>query len=172
MILSPTPTQIFQYAILYFSFNAILRIITGILLSWLIRNNKLFHFLVFITCLGLISQILGAIMNRHVFYLSIALAGSTHGCMMTFVPIYCRIKYNIQDMGKILGFLTTGNAIGALIISCGYFGVFFEKNKDDVTGECFGSKCFRTGYIINSVLIAFSLVISLVLLRRNSKKVI
>ena len=169
IILNSSTRDSFEYAILYFTFNSFARIITGLLLSSLIKRNKLFQFIILISIFGLFSQFLGIFMNRHVLYLSIALAGATHGCYMTFIPIYCRVTYKIGDMGKILGFLTTGNAFGSLIVGCLIFTAFFEHYKNE-QGECFGTKCFRGGYILTSIFMLFGVGITIYLYKMNKKK--
>lgn len=169
IILNSSTRDSFEYAILYFTFNSFTRIITGLLLSSLIKRNKLFQFIILISVFGFLSQFLGIFMNRHVLYLSIALAGATHGCYMTFIPIYCRVTYKISDMGKILGFLTTGNAFGSLIVGCFIFTAFFEHYKNE-QGECFGARCFRGGYILNSIFMLFGVGITIYLYKLNKKK--
>ena len=169
LIINPSPREVFEYAILYFTFNSFARILTGLLLSTLIKLNKLFHFVIFISFLGLLSQILGIAMNRHIFYLSIALAGTTHGCYMTFIPIYCSVTYSVEVMGTILGFLTTGNALGSLVVGSFIFTAFFEKYKNE-QGECYGKRCFRGGYIITSLFMIIGVLITIYLFILNKRK--
>ena len=169
LIINPSSREVFEYAILYFTFNSFARILTGLLLSTLIKLNKLFHFVIFISFLGLLSQILGIVMNRHIFYLSIALAGTTHGCYMTFIPIYCTVTYSVEVMGTILGFLTTGNALGSLVVGSFIFTAFFEKYKNE-QGECYGKRCFRGGYIITSLFMIIGVLITIYLFILNKRK--
>ena len=63
-------------------------------------------------------------MDKDSLLVSLALAGSTHGGYMTFAPIYTRNQFGLDNMGKILGFLTTGCAIGSLILADFVFIIF------------------------------------------------
>ena len=142
-----------KYPLIYFSFNSITRILTGQWVKYIIGTEETFSILYTITCVGLISQILGIFMTRFLIYISIALAGITHGSIMTFVPLYCRYYYHPKDLGTVLGFLQTGNAIGSIIIATLIFPHYYHKysNYSDSIGEyCKGKQCFRKSYVINT----------------------
>lgn len=172
--------NVFQYVILYFVFNSFTRIISGLVLDYLIKIKKFINFLLVISCLGFISQIFGLFMNKYLLYVSICLAGATHGGYMTFTPIYVRNEYGLKNMGKILGLLTTGCALGSFIIADFIFTIFYESqavktpkknlNDKDTTDECYGEKCFRYSYLISSILFLINIVLSYYIYKRYAKK--
>ena len=65
--------ELFFYVILYFAFNAIIRISSGPFLDVLIKRKKFTLYFIIFTIIGGVSQLTGAIMNKHLLYLSIAL---------------------------------------------------------------------------------------------------
>lgn len=164
--LVPTSKEIFDYAIMYFVFNSFFRIISGLIIDKLISKNMLFHFLISISILGFISQTLGIFMDKDLLYLSVGLAGATHGGYMTFTPIYSK-QFGLENMGKVLGFLTTGCAIGSLIGNV-IFTVFFDIHK--VGEKCVGKKCFSNAYVITSVFFAVNSGLSVYLYKINKDK--
>ena len=153
-----SPTEIFEFVILYFAFNSFFRIISGIILDKLIRANRFYHFFIFVSFIGLISQILGIFMEKNILFLSISLAGATHGGYMTFVPIYVRIEYGTEHMGKVLGILTSGAAVGSLLMADLIFTIFYDAYETD--GKCFGKRCYYPAYIISSFLLVVNCVLS------------
>jgi MFS family permease len=165
--LAPTSKEIFDYAVMYFVFNSFFRIISGLIIDRLIEKNMFYHFLISISVIGFISQLLGVSMDKDLLFISVALAGATHGGYMTFTPIYSK-QFGLQNMGKVLGFLTTGCAIGSILISDVIFTVFFDENKVDE--KCVGKKCFSDAYIITSLFFAVNIVLSVVLYRMNRLK--
>lgn len=171
VIETPTTTAVFQYAILYFAFNSFARIFAGMILNRLIRNKKLFYFLIVISSIGFISQILGIVLQRNVLYFSIALAGVTHGGFIAFIPVYTRTTYHINDLGIIIGLLTTGCAVGSILIGTSIFSTFYEHSKNKETNTCYGAKCFRPAYIITSVFLLICIIMSSFLVRFNISKV-
>jgi len=64
-------TNISQFVILYFVFNSFTRIISGLILDFLIKKKKFINFLIFISLLGLLSQFLGLFMNKFLLFVSI-----------------------------------------------------------------------------------------------------
>ena len=101
------------------------------------------------------------------------MAGVTHGSLMTFVPLYCRYYYNINDLGTVLGFLTTGNAIGSIIIATLIFPHFYHKYSeyDKIIGEyCSGKRCFRKSYLINSLFMFIASLLSYLIFKEDRKK--
>jgi hypothetical protein len=162
---APTSRTISEYAIVYFVFNSFSRILSGILIDKLIKWKKFYHFLIFLSCVGLISQILGIVMDKEILFLSLALAGTTHGGYMTFTPIYTRTKYGLDNMGKILGFLTTGCAIGSILIADLIFTIFYDIYLED--NKCIGKRCFRGSYIISSVFFTINIIFAVYLYRKN-----
>jgi hypothetical protein len=69
-------------------------------------------------------------MDKELLYVSMIFAGATHGGYMTFTPIFTRAKFGLDNMGKILGFLTTGAAIGSILIAdfvLPYFMILMRK---------------------------------------------
>ena len=101
------------------------------------------------------------------------MAGVTHGSMMTFLPLYCRYYYNVNDMGTVLGFLTSGNAIGSILISTLIFPHFYHKYStyDKNIGEyCSGKKCFRKSYLINCLFMAIAAILSYWIYNLDRKK--
>jgi hypothetical protein len=121
-----------------------------------------------ITSFGLISQFLGIFTNKTLLLFSISFAGACHGGYGTFVPVFVRNEYGLSNMGKILGILTTGNAIGSLLIADGVFILFY--NSYSVNGECYGSKCFAYSYMITTFFFLINLVLSIVLLKKYLQK--
>jgi hypothetical protein len=146
-------------------FNSFFRILSGVVLDRLLKKGMFFHFLVFMSCLGFISQIFGIFMDKELLYVSMIFAGATHGGYMTFTPIFTRAKYGLDNMGKILGFLTTGAAIGSILIAGFIFTIFYDTYVEDK--KCYGQRCFRGGYIITTVFFAINIVLSIIILRRN-----
>lgn len=166
---SPTNSEIFEYAILFFVFNAFFRIFSGMIMDKLVKYNKFFHYLIAMSVLGFISQVLGAFMERDMLFISMALTGAFDGGYMTFTPIYARTQFGLKNMGKILGFLTTGCALGSILISDFIFIVFYDYYKED--NLCLEKKCFSKAYIITSVFLAINIVLSVILLKIKANKV-
>jgi len=162
-------TDIFEYSILYFSFNSLSRLASGIIIDKLILHGKIFFFLLGASLFGLFSQVLGIIMTKEYLVISICLAGSVHGALLTFAPIYTKNFFDLDDMGKILGFLTTGAAIGSVFVGNIIFTIFYDVfKKDDV---CKGQRCFRYSYVITTVLFLVNIGLSLYLMSIMSKRV-
>ena len=146
------------YSLSYFAFNSIGRIITGIIFNKYVNKDGFFSFIFIIIFIGIISQSLGYLMNAILFYLSIGLIGFTDGSLMTFNPLFCKKYFDINEMGTILGVITSGKAIGSLIIGTLIFTYFYQKNmKNNI---CEGPECFRGGYMVNICFLMFSLVIA------------
>jgi len=154
---------IYSYIILYFVFSAFTKIISGIVLDYLININKLFFYLIFIAVTGTISQLVGIILNKNALLLSISLAGMAHGGYSTFVPVFVRNEFGLTHMGKILGVLNSGCAIGSLFVADLVFILGYEINSVD--DECIGTKCFRISYIATSLFYLINLILSLFLLK-------
>ena len=114
-----------KYPLLYFAFNSLTRIVIGSISTSLMGTDETFYILISIIIIGFISQVFGFFMTKFFIYLSISLAGMTHGGIMTFVPLYCRYYFSLKNLGTVLGFLTTGNAIGSIIIATFIFPSFF-----------------------------------------------
>ena len=122
-----------------------------------------FASLIFITIIGIISQIMGFIMTKFTIYISIALAGITHGSLMTFVPLYCRYYYNVNDLGTVLGVLTTGNALGSILIATLIFPIDYHKYSEDndyIGEHCSGKRCFQRSYGFNSTFMGMAFLLS------------
>lgn len=161
-------SDIFEYSILYFSFNSLSRLVSGIIIDKLILQGKIFFFLLAASLFGLFSQVLGILMTKEYLVISICLAGSVHGALLTFAPIYTKNFFDLNDMGKILGFLTTGAAIGSVFVGNIIFTIFYEVfKKDDV---CKGQRCFRYSYVITTVLFLVNIGLSLYLMSIMSKR--
>ena len=128
------------------------------------RGEYTFYCLYVIVWLGFISQLIGCILTKFTIYISISLAGITHGSLMTFAPLYCRYYYSVNDLGTVLGFLTTGNAIGSILIATLIFPHFYHSNSqyDSYNNEeyCSGKRCFRKSYLINSIFMLIALILS------------
>lgn len=167
IIHSPSNTEIFEYAILFFVFNSFFRIFSGMIMDKLVKYNKFFHYLVVMSCIGFISQVLGAFMERDLLFISMALTGAFDGGYMTFTPIYARTQFGLKNMGKILGFLTTGCALGSILISDFVFIIFYDVYKVD--NVCLEKRCFNRAYIITSVFLAINIGLSVVLLKIKTR---
>jgi len=104
---------------------------------------------------------------------------------MTFTPIYVRNEYGLKNMGKILGLLTSGCAIGSFFIADFVFISFYEwqvlknielNNKKGNFGpnekdeKCYGENCFRYAYLITSLLFLINVILSYNIYKRNNKK--
>ena len=101
------------------------------------------------------------------------MAGATHGSLMTFVPLYCRYYYNVNDLGTVLGFLTTGNAFGSIIIATLIFPHFYHKYSeyDKIIGEyCSGKRCFRKSYLINCLFMIIASLLAYWIFKEDKKK--
>ena len=166
-------TSLDKYPLIYFSFNSISRIFTGASISAVMGTDYTFAALQTITFIGLLSQLWGIFMTKFTIYISITLAGITHGSLMTFVPLYCRYYYNVNDLGTVLGFLTTGNAVGSVIIATLIFPHFYHKySQYDYKNEeyCSGKRCFRMSYLINSLFMFTAFLISYWIFKNDKKK--
>lgn len=156
--------ELFFYVILYFTFNSTVRIASGIFLDYLIKKNKFVLYFIIFTFVGLVSQLLGLFMQKRLLYASIALAGATHGGYMAFVPIFIKKEFGLSNMGKLLGVLTTGTALGSFFISEFIFTLpynYYASKEHNL--QCFGSKCFTLSYIITSGCFFVNLGIAFVL---------
>ena len=170
---SLSSTSLDKYPLIYFSFNSVARVLSGASMNSLMGSEHTFAALQTITIVGLFSQILGIFMTKFTIYISISMAGVTHGSMMTFLPLYCRYYYNVNDMGTVLGFLTSGNAIGSILISTLIFPHFYHKYStyDKNIGEyCSGKKCFRKSYLINCLFMAIAAILSYWIYNLDRKK--
>ena len=156
-------TSLDKYPLLYFAFNSLTRIAVGRISNELMGTDETFTILISITIMGLISQVFGFFMTKFFVYLSISFAGMTHGGIMTFVPLYCRYYFSLKNLGTVLGFLTTGNAIGSIIIATLIFPHFYHKygvynkNNEEV---CLEKKCFRFSYGINCIFVIVAIVLA------------
>ena len=160
---SISSTSLDKYPLLYFAFNSLSRVATGRFCNELMGTDEAFVILISITTIGLVSQILGLFMSKFFIYLSISLAGMTHGGIMTFAPLYCRYYFSIKNLGTVLGFLTTGNAIGSILIATLIFPVFYHKySVTDKNGEetCTKVTCFWFSYAINCLFVLVAIGLS------------
>ena len=170
---SLSSTSLDKYPLIYFSFNSISRVIFGAAISDVMGTEYTFTVLLIITCIGLWSQFFGLFMTKFTIYISISLAGITHGSLMTFVPLYCRYYYNVNDLGTVLGFLTTGNAFGSIIIATLIFPLYYHKYSEYNTniGEyCSGKRCFKNSYAINCILMFVAFLLSYWIYKVDKKK--
>ena len=170
---SLSSTSLDKYPLIYFSFNSIARIIAGASINNLMGTETTFMCLIAITLIGFWSQLLGIFMTKFTMYISISMAGVTHGSLMTFVPLYCRYYYNVNDLGTVLGFLTTGNAIGSIIIATLIFPHFYHKYSeyDKNIGEyCSGKRCFKRSYLINCLFMVVASILSIWIYKDDRKK--
>ena len=166
-------TSLDKYPLLYFAFNSLSRIVMGRICNQLMGTDETFAILAAITSVGLISQIFGFFMVKFFVYLSISFAGMTHGGLMTFAPLYCRYYFHIKNFGTVLGFLTTGNAVGSIIISTLIFPIFYHKYSiKDKNGEeiCNKQKCFSFSYCINCLFVIAACGLSHYLYVEDKKK--
>lgn len=166
--------KIFFYVIIYFTSNAITRLFSNSLLEFLIHKDCMFYHLLLTNALGLISQLLGIVMNKDLFIVIIALCGSCHGFFMTFIPIYVKKYYSPQNFGFILGILTSGAALGSLINSNFLFVYPYRRfgilpNEKSNFQVCREYECFFYSFILNSIFFSINMFISLYLIIRNKK---
>ena len=158
-----------EYPLLYFAFNSLSRIIASYLLKGVIHSQKVFLYFIIIIFIGFFSQFLGIFMNENLLYLSISLAGLTHGSIMAFVPLYCRFVYDLRDIGTVLGILTTGNALGSLVIGALIFPSFYVYYSENE--YCGGTRCFRGSFVLNTLFMIFDLFVCYVTyLKDKSRK--
>ena len=163
--------ELFFYVILYFTFNAIIRISSGPFLDFLIKKKTFVSYFLIFTVVGGLSQVIGIIMNKYLLYISIALAGATHGAYLTFIPVYVKNEFGLNNMGKILGVITSGAGFGSLIVSELVFTMpynHFAKLQGGM--QCFGKRCFVWSYIITSFFFIINLVIGYVLYLFEKRK--
>ena len=162
-----------KYPLFYFAFNSLTRIVIGSISTSLMGTDETFYILISITIIGFISQVFGFFMTKFFVYLSISLAGMTHGGIMTFVPLYCRYYFSLKNLGTVLGFLTTGNAIGSIIIATFIFPSFYHKYSTyNKNGEeiCTIKKCFQYSYGINCLFIICAILLSYSLYKEDKIK--
>ena len=166
-------TSLDKYPLIYFSFNSLSRVITGGSVQGIMGTEYTFSALYIITIIGFWSQLIGCFMSKFTIYISIALAGITHGSLMTFVPLYCRYYFNVNDLGTVLGFLTTGNAIGSIFIATLIFPHYYHQYSqyDKYYGEyCSGKRCFRKSYGINTLFMLIAIILSYWIYDEDKKK--
>jgi hypothetical protein len=163
--------ELFFYVILYFTLNSLTRISSSIFLDYLIKNNKFIYFFLMFSFFGFISQFLGISMNKKLLYITIALAGATHGGYMTFLPIFVKNEFGLKNMGKFLGLLTSGAGFGSIIISEFVF-TYLYNYYTKISGEiqCFGKQCFKLTFILTSIFFAINIFISFFFLFFQRKK--
>ena len=160
--------EIYEYVLLYFAFNSFSRIISGVFLDKLIKKGKFFNFLILISFCGLFSQIFGIILVKNCLYISISLAGATHGGYMTFVPVYVRREFGTENYGKILGLLTSGCALGSILVADFVFTVFdYKYNKNS---ECLEKNCYFYPYLFTIFLMIICCFLSVIFLQIHKKK--
>ena len=170
---SISSTSLDKYPLIYFSFNSLSRVIVGKICNTFMGTDETFLILVTITTMGLISQILGLFIAKFFIYLSISLAGMTHGGIMTFVPLYCRYYFSVKNLGTVLGFLTTGNAIGSIFIATLIFPIYYHRYSIiDKNGEeiCNRITCFWYSYAINCLFTLTAVGISYYIYVRDKNK--
>lgn len=129
-------------------------------------KKMMFHHPLFASILGLISQIIGIFMKKIFIFFTISLCGCTHGLYMTFAPMFVKKFYYPKNFGKVLGFLTTGAALGSLVNSNFLFIYFYDKygvykNENDNIKYCREKNCFSYSYIINSLFLFVNILICL-----------
>lgn len=163
--------RLFIYMIMYFIFNSGTRMISGFFLDYLIKRKKFYHYILFFSGVGFISQILGIFMEKHILYVSISLAGATHGGYFTFVPTFVKNEFGLKNWGKILGLLTIGAALGSLIISDYIFIYSYDYFSKLPSGNCRGRVCFYPSYIITSFLFIANICMSYILVKEYQLKV-
>jgi hypothetical protein len=166
--------KIFFYVIIYFTSNAITRLFSNFLLEFLIRKDCMFYHLLITNILGLISQILGLLMNKDLFIFIISLCGSCHGFFMTFIPIYVKKYFLPKNFGFILGIFTSGAALGSLINSNFLFVYSYQRfgillNEKSLFQVCREYQCFSYSYFLNSFFFFINIFISLFFIIRNNK---
>ena len=164
--------EILFYIVVYFTCNGVVRIFSTIILQYLIEKKMMFYHPLFSSILGLISQILGIFMNKNFLFFTISLCGCTHGLYMTFTPMFVKKFYDPKNFGKILGFLTTGAALGSLVNSNFLFIYFYDKygvytNENDNIKYCREKNCFSYSYIINSLFLSVNILICLFLILKK-----
>jgi hypothetical protein len=106
---------------------------------------------------------------------------------MTFTPIYVRNEYGLTNMGKILGLLTSGCAIGSFFMADFVFIFFYESQLSKIVetknlnvnvnasfevidDKCYGEGCFRYAYLISTILFLINIVLSFNIYNRFMKK--
>lgn len=169
--------KIFFYIIVYYTCNGITRLFSNSILQMLIRKDKMFYHLLLTSSLGLVSQFLGMLMKKDLLLLVIALCGTCHGFYMTFVPIFVKKFFNHKDFGKIMGFLTTGSALGSLINSNFLFIYSYEKygfnnNKESNYKTCRESYCFSYSYLMNMTFFSINVLIAIVFIIKRKNLII
>ena len=163
--------ELFFFFFLYFNLNSLTRISSSIFLDYLIKNNKFIYFFLMFSFFGFISQFLGISMNKKLLYITIALAGATHGGYMTFLPIFVKNEFGLKNMGKILGTITTGAGIGSLTIGEIVFSLPYNKYAQlEGNIQCIGAHCFRKSFIITTIFFGINIIISIILIAISNKK--
>ena len=147
--INSSKTNLNEYPLLYFAFNSLSIIVTNYYIKGIIHSKFVFSALLIILFIGFLSQIFGIFMNENLLYITISFAGLTHGSVTTFILLYCRFTYDLRDINTVLGILTTGNALGSLMISAIIFPLFYNYFEEN--GYCGGSKCFSMSYVFNSL---------------------
>jgi len=77
---------------------------------------------------------------------------------MTFVPVFTKNQYGLKNIGVLFGFLTTGCAIGSLLISDFIF--ITPYNYFGINGRCDGPICFSPSYMITSIFFIINICLS------------
>ena len=154
----PSKNNLNEFPLLYFSIKSLSIIVSSYLLKGILHSKNLFIFLIIILLIGFISQIFGIIMKETTFYISILFAGLTHGSIMTFIILYIRYTYDLRDISTILSFITTGSALGSMIISALLFPIFYSYHQVNLL--CEGTICYSIGYLFNFSFMLIALIIS------------
>lgn len=162
-------TSTYDLIILFFIFNSITRLITGIIISNLIKKNMFYSWVVLMTICILISQLLGSLMNKEVFIISISLLGIASAGLTTFTAMFVRLEFGTVSYGKILGFLYVGDALGVILISHIIFMIRY-KNNSNQDNLCYGKDCFKSSFLFNSFISLIAIFFSIVLYRWSKKK--
>ncbi|CAH2059442.1 unnamed protein product [Thlaspi arvense] len=102
-------------------------------------------------------------------YVGSVLIGMAYGSQWSLMPTITSEIFGIRHMGTIYFTISIAGPIGSYLLSVKVIGYFYDKVASEVDNSCFGSKCFRTSFMIMASVALFGSLVASVLLFRTNK---
>lgn len=164
------PGKISDYSIIYFAFDSFSRLASGLILNPISKRNLTKEYLLLISFIGMISQLIGLSLNAYAIYATVILTGIVNGLSMTFIPMFVKENNEPKDFGKILATIMTGVAVGTMLISDFLFRAFYDMFKEPNTGKCEKIKCFIFSFAINAIFFLINIILCVFAICSKNKK--